>query len=166
MAKKTPSWRKITTVYSFKDSKTVRVFGIARVSTDNQAKKVGESLDQQKKVLTDWVSSKSVLHKPQQWELLPVFVENEDEEGNRKGRTATKREGRRGLAKALELAKLKLIDVVVVTKLDRIARNVKDYIDISAEFNENGVALVCLDLDRSEERRVGKECRSRWSPYH
>ena len=23
-----------------------------------------------------------------------------------------------------------------------------------------------LDLDRSEERRVGKECRSRWSPYH
>src|SRR2546426_12324912 len=25
--------------------------------------------------------------------------------------------------------------------------------------------LVLLD-DRSEERRVGKECRSRWSPYH
>ena len=22
------------------------------------------------------------------------------------------------------------------------------------------------ELDRSEERRVGKECRSRWSPYH
>src|SRR5260221_6001377 len=22
------------------------------------------------------------------------------------------------------------------------------------------------DKDRSEERRVGKECRSRWSPYH
>src|ERR1039457_7538354 len=22
------------------------------------------------------------------------------------------------------------------------------------------------DIDRSEERRVGKECRSRWSPYH
>ena len=22
------------------------------------------------------------------------------------------------------------------------------------------------DLCRSEERRVGKECRSRWSPYH
>src|SRR5256886_12369614 len=22
------------------------------------------------------------------------------------------------------------------------------------------------DLRRSEERRVGKECRSRWSPYH
>ena len=23
-----------------------------------------------------------------------------------------------------------------------------------------------LDPSRSEERRVGKECRSRWSPYH
>ena len=28
--------------------------------------------------------------------------------------------------------------------------------------------LVAVDLPgaRSEERRVGKECRSRWSPYH
>ena len=25
---------------------------------------------------------------------------------------------------------------------------------------------VCVDITRSEERRVGKECRSRWSPYH
>ena len=25
---------------------------------------------------------------------------------------------------------------------------------------------LILDLDRSEERRVGKEWRSRWSPYH
>ena len=23
-----------------------------------------------------------------------------------------------------------------------------------------------IALERSEERRVGKECRSRWSPYH
>ena len=23
-----------------------------------------------------------------------------------------------------------------------------------------------LEMIRSEERRVGKECRSRWSPYH
>ena len=25
---------------------------------------------------------------------------------------------------------------------------------------------VCSNVQRSEERRVGKECRSRWSPYH
>ena len=27
------------------------------------------------------------------------------------------------------------------------------------------MALITLE-SRSEERRVGKECRSRWSPYH
>ena len=26
--------------------------------------------------------------------------------------------------------------------------------------------LVVHTIGRSEERRVGKECRSRWSPYH
>ena len=25
---------------------------------------------------------------------------------------------------------------------------------------------MVLQRERSEERRVGKECRSRWSPYH
>jgi len=29
-----------------------------------------------------------------------------------------------------------------------------------------GRAPVAVDVRRSEERRVGKECRSRWSPYH
>src|SRR5207244_5684759 len=30
----------------------------------------------------------------------------------------------------------------------------------------NGVHLEGVASDRSEERRVGKECRSRWSSYH
>ena len=30
----------------------------------------------------------------------------------------------------------------------------------------NGFELCKLIKPRSEERRVGKECRSRWSPYH
>ena len=28
------------------------------------------------------------------------------------------------------------------------------------------VFIKPIPLSRSEERRVGKECRSRWSPYH
>src|SRR5260370_762677 len=28
------------------------------------------------------------------------------------------------------------------------------------------VITVTVNVKRSEERRVGKECRSRWSPYH
>ena len=28
------------------------------------------------------------------------------------------------------------------------------------------IVMIGRDIGRSEERRVGKECRSRWSPYH
>ena len=33
---------------------------------------------------------------------------------------------------------------------------------------ERGITIKAraVGLNRSEERRVGKECRSRWSPYH
>ena len=31
-------------------------------------------------------------------------------------------------------------------------------------IGSDGIILICRS--RSEERRVGKECRSRWSPYH
>ena len=33
-------------------------------------------------------------------------------------------------------------------------------------FRFDLVAFLFGDMSRSEERRVGKECRSRWSPYH
>ena len=31
---------------------------------------------------------------------------------------------------------------------------------------EQFISKLVKDFPRSEERRVGKECRSRWSPYH
>ena len=33
-------------------------------------------------------------------------------------------------------------------------------------YGTRAAAFRALSLLRSEERRVGKECRSRWSPYH
>ena len=38
--------------------------------------------------------------------------------------------------------------------------------EILASFMEVNKAFFGIALLRSEERRVGKECRSRWSPYH
>ena len=41
---------------------------------------------------------------------------------------------------------------------------------LDAAAKQTGVSRSMLAQiergDRSEERRVGKECRSRWSPYH
>src|SRR5438876_12030649 len=45
-------------------------------------------------------------------------------------------------------------------------------VDARTTVKPGGSITLSLDpsrfhyFDRSEERRVGKECRSRWSPYH
>ena len=38
--------------------------------------------------------------------------------------------------------------------------------DISIRLRGNRQSPSYIRRMRSEERRVGKECRSRWSPYH
>ena len=35
-----------------------------------------------------------------------------------------------------------------------------------ASYYEKNEKFFIYESKRSEERRVGKECRSRWSPYH
>jgi len=42
----------------------------------------------------------------------------------------------------------------------------EDYIVLVLEDEDRVEGYVCYGPTRSEERRVGKECRSRWSPYH
>ena len=37
---------------------------------------------------------------------------------------------------------------------------------ISFDDDQTNFKKTKINHDRSEERRVGKECRSRWSPYH
>ena len=48
-----------------------------------------------------------------------------------------------------------------------------DHDEVSLRIEASAEALYAIVSDvtrtpelRSEERRVGKECRSRWSPYH
>src|ERR1043165_5939753 len=59
------------------------------------------------------------------------------------------------------------MDVGVIEKL--IAEQFRSK-DTLIEPNVHALHLgrdhALMNLDRSEERRVGKECRSRWSPYH
>jgi len=46
----------------------------------------------------------------------------------------------------------------------------KPIVGITAEVQKDGSyympPVYPNAITRSEERRVGKECRSRWSPYH
>ena len=40
------------------------------------------------------------------------------------------------------------------------------YSDALAAARDHEARTGAMQIHRSEERRVGKECRSRWSPYH
>ena len=45
----------------------------------------------------------------------------------------------------------------------KMNKTLQEGIALAKELNET---LANEKPNRSEERRVGKECRSRWSPYH
>ena len=42
----------------------------------------------------------------------------------------------------------------------------ENYPELKASRSRTCSATTRREAERSEERRVGKECRSRWSPYH
>ena len=53
---------------------------------------------------------------------------------------------------------------VTVAKSAGFCFGVKRAVDMVYEEAKKNTKVYTLG--RSEERRVGKECRSRWSPYH
>ena len=64
-------------------------------------------------------------------------------------------------AKAMEIASTQAVDAMVRELLAD-----EDYNNNFANIEEYLSKNVQKYIVRSEERRVGKECRSRWSPYH
>ena len=76
--------------------------------------------------------------------------------------------------KALEAGVNQLADTVKITMGPKGRNVVLDKKFGSPLITNDGVTIAKeIELDdpfenmgRSEERRVGKECRSRWSPYH
>ena len=60
-------------------------------------------------------------------------------------------------------------EMVLVENYQSIIDYTSEQIKLQGKHNKLIVRGTCLRIDRftrSEERRVGKECRSRWSPYH
>ena len=51
----------------------------------------------------------------------------------------------------------------IITALQEMDRSLEMMLK---QGKEESIAKDRQHAERSEERRVGKECRSRWSPYH
>ena len=49
---------------------------------------------------------------------------------------------------------------------DKVADRISDAVLDACLQQDPASRVACETPGRSEERRVGKECRSRWSPYH
>ena len=50
--------------------------------------------------------------------------------------------------------------------VDDTDRDLDRLLIVDTDRDHDLLLISDTDEDRSEERRVGKECRSRWSPYH
>ena len=53
----------------------------------------------------------------------------------------------------------------IVCSKDELAAR-REFIGMITGVSPSRWHIIVKDINRSEERRVGKECRSRWSPYH
>ena len=62
------------------------------------------------------------------------------------------------------------IEQAILTEGYRFCRVQPENIGVFYKYYQQGFHVVMMisleDTQRSEDRRVGKECRARWSPYH
>jgi site-specific DNA recombinase len=110
-----------------------------RVSTEKQAEK-GFSLE----VQTEKVRAMAVV---QGVELVEVIVD--------RGESA-KSLDRPGMARLLELVARKAIDRVIVAKLDRLTRSVKDLANLLEQFEKRKVALVSVAESLDTQSAAGR----------
>lgn len=117
----------------------IRVGGYTRVSTSEAADK-GTSLESQKAHLDMWVQQNNanlVCHYSD-----PGFTGKDGD--------------RPGLRQLLNDADAKRFDTVVVTKLDRLARNLRLLLDIEANLREKNVALVSIGENVNTSTAFGR----------
>src|SRR3712207_8634754 len=61
----------------------------------------------------------------------------------------------------------RLVDVHAVAEIVRVVVQQLAFEDLERDVHDVVLESSAVrEPGRSEERRVGKECRSRWSPYH
>ena len=72
------------------------------------------------------------------------------------------------LMRVSEISNLKIEDLFLSENKIKIVqgKGKKDRMVLMNEELRKELLMHLNNRKRSEERRVGKECRSRWSPYH
>src|SRR5579863_4159909 len=112
----------------------MKVIGYARVSTDKQTER-GVSLDAQ----AEKIRAMAVVHNA---ELIDIIVD---------GGESAKSLQRPGMERLLALVDGKKVQSVIIAKLDRLTRSVKDLCELLERFERRGVALISVaeSLDTS-----------------
>lgn len=105
----------------------MKAIGYVRVSTDKQAES-GCSLDAQ----AEKIRAMTVVHGA---ELLDIIVD---------GGESAKSLQRPGMERLLALVDGKKVDAVIIAKLDRLTRSVKDLCTLLERFERRGVALISV----------------------
>src|SRR3984957_407067 len=105
----------------------MKTIGYVRVSTDRQAER-GSSLEAQAEKIRAMALVQSA-------ELSEIIVENGE---------SGKSLNRPGMAKLLALVDAGKVKAVIVAKLDRLTRSVKDLCELLERFERRGVALVSV----------------------
>src|SRR3984957_19395317 len=105
----------------------MKAVGYVRVSTEKQADR-GVSLDAQ----AEKIKAMAVVHNA---ELVEIIVD---------GGESAKSLQRPGMERLLELVDAKKVQAVIIAKLDRLTRSVKDLCELLERFERRGVALVSV----------------------
>ncbi len=105
----------------------MKTIGYVRVSTDKQADR-GVSLDAQ----AEKIRAMAVVHSA---ELLDIIVD---------GGESAKSLNRPGMSRLLALVDAGEVQVVIIAKLDRLTRSVKDLCTLLERFSKRGVALISV----------------------
>lgn len=106
----------------------MKIVGYIRVSTQQQADH-GQSLDLQERKIR-------AMAELQEAELVEIVVD---------GGQSAKDMNRPGLERVLEMVKLRQVQAVVVLKLDRLTRSVRDLADLLVLFDRCNVSLISVN---------------------
>lgn len=117
----------------------MRAIGYIRVSTDEQARE-GISLDSQKAKITAYCELNDI-------ELVDII-----EDAGKSGKDLN----REGIQSLLSMIKARQVDAIVVYKLDRLSRRVKDTLSIMDLVEKKGIAFHSITERIDTKSAMGK----------